>query len=112
MQEPQDNPQPHEPAMAEQLLALLRQALNRDQPRGQQERGRGEESEDKMLSRFLRFNPPSFDGEPDDRKAESWLFAVEKIFRVLNYTNMQKVKYATYLFDGTACRWWDIIERK
>ena len=65
-----------------------------------------------MLSKFLWFNPPSFDGEPDDRKAESWLFAIEKIFRVLNYTDVQKVKYATYLFDGAACHWWVIVERK
>ena len=65
-----------------------------------------------MLTRFLIFNPPSFNGEPDDRKAESWLFSVEKTFRVLNYIDEQKIKFATYLFEGSACHWWAIIERK
>ena len=65
-----------------------------------------------MMARFLRFNPPRFDGEPDDRRAEFWLAEVEKIFRVLNYSDPRKVKYATYLFEGAACHWWAVVERR
>ena len=81
---PRRNPPQNEPT-AEQFFNLLRQALNRDEP--QQRQRAEEESEDKMLTRFLRFNPPSFDGEPDDLKSESWLSAVEKTFQILNYTD-------------------------
>ena len=70
------------------------------------------EMEDKTLTRFLRFNPPRFKGEPDDRKAEAWIQEIEKIFRVLNYSERQQVKYATFLFEDAACYWWRIIERE
>ena len=103
---------PRNEPVAEQLLALLRQALNQDRPQEQHGRRQEEESDDKMLTRFLRFNPPRFDGKPDDRKAEFWLAEVEKIFRVLNYPDPQKVRYATYLFEGAACHWWVIVERR
>ena len=75
----QRTPPRNEP-VAEQLLTVLREVLNRDRlqepPRPRVE----EESEDRMITKFLRFNPPNFGGEPDDRKAEAWLLAIEKIF--------------------------------
>ena len=105
------NPPQNEP-VAEQLLTVLREVLNRDRPQEPPRPRTEEESEDRTITRFLRFNPPSFDGEPDDRKAESWLSAVEKIFRVSNYSDVQKIDYAVYLLEGAALHWWEIVERK
>ena len=84
-------PPRNEPA-TDQLLTLLRQALNQGHPQEQQAHRQEEESDDKMMARFLRFNPPKFNGEPDDRRAEFWLAEVEKIFKVLNYSDPRKVK--------------------
>ena len=89
----------------ERLFILLQQEQQVNQ-------GHGEDSGDKMLTRFLKFNPPKFKGELDDQKAEFWLIEIEKIFRVLNYSESQKVKCATFLFEEAAHHWWQVIERK
>ena len=103
---------PRNEPVAEQFLTILREVLNQGRPQ-EPPRPRVEvESKDSMITRFLMFKPPNFDGEPDDRKAEAWLLAVEKIFRVLNCSDVQKVNQATYLLEGTAFHWWEIIERK
>lgn len=54
------------------------------------------------LERFLKFHPPIFMGEPDDRKAESFIAEIEKIFEVLSYTDTQKIKYASYRLEDAA----------
>ena len=107
----QRTPPRNEP-VADQLLTVLREVLNRDRPQEQPRPRVEEESEDRIITRFLRFNPPNFGGEPDDRKAEAWLLAIEKIFRLLNCSDVQKVNQAAYLLEGTAFHWWEIIERK
>ncbi|XP_058769561.1 uncharacterized protein LOC131643369 [Vicia villosa] len=54
----------------------------------------------------LRNNPPIFEGEHEPDKAQSWLKAIEKIFRVMNYTAMQKVQFGTHVLDKEAKDWW------
>ena len=99
---PVHNEPPQAPA-TEQLLALLRQALTQGQQLGNHNHEPENNIEDKQLARFLKFNPPKFKGEPDDQKAEFWLMEVEKVFKVLEYSDSQKVKYATFLFEEAAC---------
>ena len=108
---PVQNEPPQAPA-TEQLLALLRQALTQGQQSGNHNHEPKNNAEDKQLARFLKFNPPKFKGEPDDQKAEFWLMEVEKVFKVLEYSDSQKVKYATFLFEKAACQWWRVAERR
>ncbi|XP_012833825.1 PREDICTED: uncharacterized protein LOC105954689 [Erythranthe guttata] len=68
--------------------------------------------EDQRFERFLRFRPPKFVGEPDDRKAENWLNELEKIFEVTNYSDSQKVSYAAFQLEETARHWWRVVNQK
>ncbi|KAL3830474.1 hypothetical protein ACJIZ3_019276 [Penstemon smallii] len=67
---------------------------------------------DQDFERFLRFHPPRFAGEPDDQKAEEWLEEIEKIFKVMGYTNQQRVSFASFKLEGDAHNWWRIVEHK
>ena len=77
-------PEPTPPNMpaAEHMINMWQQFMEFCQHRSNAENRRDEihEMEDKTLTRFLRFNPPRFKGEPDDRKAESWIQEIKKIF--------------------------------
>ena len=108
---PVQNEPLHVPA-TDQLLNLLRQALNQGPQQRVPNRERDNDAEDKQFTRFLGFNPPKFKGEPDDQKAEFWLLEIEKIFKRLKYPDHQKVEYATFLLEEAASQWWRVVERK
>ena len=91
--EPREQPPPRNEPMAEQLFTLLRQVLNQGQQQNNQEHRQEGDPDDKMLTRFLRFNPPRFKGEPDDQKVEFWLNEVEENFQVLNYTDLRMLRF-------------------
>jgi hypothetical protein len=55
---------------------------------------------------FRKQNPPTFAGETDLMVAENWLLKMEKLLKVLHYTDSQKVEYATFTLEGPAERWW------
>ena len=88
-EEPHERAPPPREEPVDRLFTLLQQLVNQGRQSTNQRQDNEEATEDKLLSRFLRFNPPRFKGEPDDRKAEVWLSEVKKIFRVLNYTEEQ-----------------------
>ena len=111
-EEPHELTPPPREEPVDQLFTLLQQLVNQGKQPANHGQDHEEIAEDKLLSRFLRFNPPRFKGEPDDRKAESWLSEVEKIFRVLNYTEEQRVRYATFLLDEAAHNWWRGVEQR
>ncbi|KAK6138488.1 hypothetical protein DH2020_027764 [Rehmannia glutinosa] len=70
------------------------------------------ESHDRVLERFLHFDPPIFRGEPDDAKAEDWLEQMENIFTALRYTREQQVTLAVFRLESTARDWWKSVERR
>ncbi|XP_058782997.1 uncharacterized protein LOC131657641 [Vicia villosa] len=47
--------------------------------------GNREEDEFRALKKFQRNNPPIFEGDHEPDKAQAWVKAIEKIFRVMNY---------------------------
>jgi hypothetical protein len=47
-----------------------------------------------------------FKGNLNSREASVWLTRLEELLRVMDYTEEQKVKYATYKFFGEARRCW------
>ncbi|XP_058764801.1 uncharacterized protein LOC131638266 [Vicia villosa] len=51
------------------------------------------------LWKFQRKNPPIFEGEHEPDKAQAWLKEIEKIFRVMNYTDAQRVQFGTHMLE-------------
>ncbi|XP_058784046.1 uncharacterized protein LOC131658809 [Vicia villosa] len=50
----------------------------------------GDDDEYRALGKFQKNNPPTFEGEHEPDKAQAWLKAIEKIFRVMNCTDAQR----------------------
>ncbi|XP_058788212.1 uncharacterized protein LOC131662423 [Vicia villosa] len=45
--------------------------------------------------KFQRNNPPIFEGEHEPNKAQAWLKAIEKIFRIMNCIDLLRVQFGT-----------------
>ena len=54
------------------------------------------------LDRFQRNNPPTFKGGYDPKGAEAWLREIEKIFRVTECQDQQKVLFDTHMLADEA----------
>lgn len=57
---------------------------------------------ERRLDRFLRSNPPRFKGRYDPDGAQNWLQGIEKIFRVMECTDEQKVRLASHMLAEEA----------
>jgi len=55
---------------------------------------------------FLRHKPAEFNSKVSPDEADAWLRKCEKIFKVMNYTDEQKLLFATYLLNDDAEYWW------
>lgn len=64
------------------------------------------DGEFRYLEMFQRNNPPAFKGRYDPDGAQEWLKAIEKILRVMNCSEEQKVHFGTHMFAGEADDCW------
>ncbi|XP_058768830.1 uncharacterized protein LOC131642620 [Vicia villosa] len=92
-------------AIAE-ALAMLVGAIGQIPPANAGNRN-GDDDEYRALGRFHRNNPPVFEDDHEPDKAQAWLKAIEKIFRVMNCTDAQKVKFGTHMLEKEAEDWWN-----
>jgi len=77
------------------------------QPVGQQPNaGAGGNDGVHMLETFLRNHPPTFKGRHDLDGAQTWLKEVERIFRVMQCTEAQMVRFGTHMLAEEADDWW------
>ncbi|XP_050909220.1 uncharacterized protein LOC127122994 [Lathyrus oleraceus] len=60
----------------------------------------------RALGKFQRNNPPTFEGTHEPDKAQELLKAIEKIFRVTNCSDAQKVQFGTHMLEKEAKDWW------
>ncbi|XP_058783569.1 uncharacterized protein LOC131658274 [Vicia villosa] len=60
----------------------------------------------RSLVTFQRENPPVFKGTHDPDGALDWLKELERIFRVMDCTPAQKVRYGTHILAKEADDWW------
>ncbi|XP_058733556.1 uncharacterized protein LOC131605185 [Vicia villosa] len=60
----------------------------------------------RSLATFQRENPPVFKGTHDPDGALDWLKEIERIFRVMDCTPTQKVRYGTHMLAKEADDWW------
>ena len=55
---------------------------------------------------FLRHKPAEFTSKAYPVEADAWLRKCEKIFKVMNVEDEQKLLFAAYLLNGDAEYWW------
>jgi len=55
---------------------------------------------------FLRHKPVEFTGKASPDEADAWLHKCEKIFKVMNCADEQKLLFAMYLLNDDAEFWW------
>ena len=60
----------------------------------------------RMLETFLRNHPPTLKGRYDPDGAQKWLKKVERIFRVMQCSEAQKVRFGTHMLAEEADDWW------
>lgn len=63
------------------------------------------------IEKYRRLNPPAFNGSTDPLVAEDWVKETEKLFEAITVTTEQKVQLATFMFRGSAERWWKLKRR-
>ncbi|XP_027927542.1 uncharacterized protein LOC114184433 [Vigna unguiculata] len=61
---------------------------------------------------FLRHKPAEFTGKASTDEADAWLRKCEKIFRVMNCEDKQKLLFATYLLNEDAEYWWTGMQQQ
>src|ERR1043165_171314 len=66
----------------------------------------GRDAGSQSLATFQRENPLVFKGKHDPDGALEWLKEIERIFRVMNCTTAQKVRYGTHMLASEADDWW------
>jgi len=59
-----------------------------------------------MLETFLRNHPPTFKGRYDLDGAQTWLKEVERIFRVMQCSDVKMVRFGTHMLAEEADDWW------
>lgn len=82
-------------------LEAVAQAVGQQQPNVVAGNG-----EVRMLETFLRNHPPAFKGRYDLDCAQTWLKEVERIFRVMQCSEVQKVRFGTHMLAEEADDWW------
>ena len=53
-----------------------------------------------------------YDGSGDPEATWVWLDRVNKIYRVMGYTDDQRVLFSDFLMEGRAKGWWDAVDRR
>ncbi|XP_075665441.1 uncharacterized protein LOC142635113 [Castanea sativa] len=59
---------------------------------------------------FKRLSPLTFEGTTKPMEGERWIIEMEKVFRVLECSEGEKVTYAAYMLSGDAYYWWRLEE--
>ena len=54
---------------------------------------------------FKRLSPPAFEGTTEPMEAKKWIIEMEKVFRVLECSGVEKVAYAAYMLREDAYDW-------
>lgn len=86
-------------AIAAALGALAQAMQNQNQPNAKNVGTRS-------LATFQRENPLVFKGKYNPDGALEWMKEIERIFRVMDCTQDQKVRYGTHMLAAEADDWW------
>ena len=61
--------------------------------------------------RFMKRNPPVFEGTRDLALAKEWVSMIEKIFKFVQIQDEEKVKCAVYMLRKDARIWWEATKK-
>jgi len=61
---------------------------------------------------YNRHHPPEFNGDGESQEAKRRIKQMEKIFRMVECTEEEKVVFATNQFRGAAEDWWESAQRR
>ena len=59
--------------------------------------------------RFMKRNPPVFEGTVDPAMAEEWVSMIERIFEFVQFEDEEKVKCVVYILRKDAKIWWEEV---
>ncbi|XP_027922873.1 uncharacterized protein LOC114180780 [Vigna unguiculata] len=59
-----------------------------------------------MMEDFMRHKPSKFSGKSTRDEADAWLRECEKIYRVIDCTDAQRLSFVTFLLVADAEYWW------
>ncbi|XP_074355769.1 uncharacterized protein LOC141695421 [Apium graveolens] len=62
-----------------------------------------------MFDRFMKQRPNCFKEAKTPMDAEAWIDHMEKIFRVLECSEVEMARFATYRLEGDANTWWKSV---
>ncbi|KAL3644275.1 hypothetical protein CASFOL_012207 [Castilleja foliolosa] len=65
----------------------------------------------RVAEQFRQYRPPSFNGRDGPAAVEEWFRALERIFRVIECEDAQKITCATYQLVEDAGHWWEGVLR-
>ena len=61
---------------------------------------------------FLRHKPAEFTGKASPDEVDAWLRKCEKIFKVMNYEDEQKLLFTSYLLNEDVEYWWTDMQQQ
>ncbi|XP_011620640.1 uncharacterized protein LOC105420088 [Amborella trichopoda] len=70
-----------------------------------------EQNHSNLMERFRRMAPPTFLGYGGVEKAERWKKHIGKILEVLHFSDEQKFRLGTFMHNGEAEYWWDLVKQ-
>src|SRR4030065_1334311 len=93
-------------AIANSVAAVVQALMQANNNLAGQNQNHEHNDEERRLDRFMRHNPPVFKGRYDPDGAYAWLQGVEKIFRAMATSDVQKVRLATHMLSEEDESWW------
>lgn len=63
------------------------------------------------VSQFMKINPSTFTGVKVEEDPQAFLDKMEKMFRVMQTTNVEEVNFATYQLKNTTYQWYEKWDR-
>jgi len=93
-------------AGADENAQAIPQMVDAMQPVATQSRAMIPPARPVTMEYFMRHKPTKFTSKATLDEADVWLRECEKIFKVIDYTEAQKLTFATFLLVTDAEYWW------
>ena len=66
----------------------------------------------RSIERAQKLGAKPYDGSGDPEAAWLWLDRVNKVYRVIAFTDEQRVLFSSFLMEDRAKDWWDAVDRR
>ncbi|PKA51241.1 Ras-related protein RABA2a [Apostasia shenzhenica] len=99
-----------------ETLDRVSSLLEKQVEQGNHQKDKGKQSESSgtnkecTLEKFKKLDPPYFKGTGDPDEAEGWINKLEKISAAMKCGDEDRIRFATFMFEGKAEYWWKAIQ--